>query len=122
MTREEAVGGRGAKMNGRGPKGLVTWFQSGPIRKPAPNLVTDGQACWIKTATIRIKEAGAAPLMNAVTVRYRSGGRGTGATASAELSTAAANVTPSRCGGYSLRAPPHELLRWRAPLQPAAAQ
>src|SRR5258708_17509497 len=91
------------KMNGSAPKVFVTWFQSWPIRKPAPNLVTDGQACWIKTATTRIRAAGAAQLMNAVTVRYRSGGRGAGATESVELSTATANVTPSRWGGDRFR-------------------
>src|SRR5712691_2599793 len=103
MTRAIALVTTVPNMNGSAPKVFVTWFQSWPIRKPTPNLVTDGQACWIKTATTRIREAGAAQLMNAVTVRYRSGGRGTGATESAGLSAATANVTPSRWGGDRFR-------------------
>src|SRR5216683_2837638 len=103
MTSAMALVTTVPKMNGSAPKVFVTWFQSWPIRKPTPNLVTDGQACWIKTATTRIREAGAAQLMNAVTVRYRSGGRGAGATESAELSTATANVTPSRWAGDRFR-------------------
>src|SRR5713226_419784 len=109
------------KMKGSAPKVFVTWFQSWPIRKPIPNLVTEGHACWIKTATMRISDAGAAQLMNAMTVRYRSGGRGTtGATEIAELSTATANVTPSRWGGNSFGCPDDQVGRRRLPVEPVA--
>src|SRR5258706_5856214 len=103
MTSAMALVTTVPKMNGSAPKVFVTWFQSWPTRKPTPNLVTDGQACWIKTATTRISAAGAAQLMNAVTVRYRSVGRGGGATESAGLSTATAKVTPSRRAGDRFR-------------------
>src|SRR5437899_2899859 len=120
MTRAIALVTTVPKMKGSAPNVFVTWFQSWPIRKPIPNLVTEGQACWIKTATMRISDAGAAQLMNAMTVRYRSGGRGTGATETAELSSATANVTPSRWGGDSFGCPADQVGRRRLPVEPVA--
>jgi hypothetical protein len=38
------------------------------VKKPRPNLVTDGHACWIRTATMRMSDAGAAQLTMAMNV------------------------------------------------------
>jgi hypothetical protein len=47
----------------------VTWFHSVPTKKPNPNLVIDGHACWNRTPTMRISAPGAAQLTIAVMVR-----------------------------------------------------